>query len=62
MPLPDDLRKLELKVPTYYGAVREDSSEEYNLPEFGEPFVPVLLHEADGVRVILGTHDYHDLA
>ncbi|HEY3964752.1 MAG TPA: hypothetical protein VGM05_09405 [Planctomycetaceae bacterium] len=24
--------------------------------DFGAPFVPVLVHEADGVRVVLGTH------
>jgi hypothetical protein len=27
---------------------------------FGDQGVPVLIHEADGVRIVLGTHDYND--
>ena len=42
--VPDQL----LEVPTYYSDRRVD---------FASPFVPVLIREADGVRVILGSHD-----
>jgi hypothetical protein len=61
MPLNADLKRLELSVPTYYGSVAEKLAKELGLPEFGEPVVPVLVHEAEGVRIILGTHDYDDL-
>lgn len=54
------LKKLKLKVPTYYGSVPEEITAEFEIPEFGEPTVPVLVHESDGVRIILGTHDFDD--
>jgi len=28
--------------------------------DFGEPNVPVLIREGDGVRIVLGSHDYND--
>lgn len=62
MPLNADLKKFELKVPTYYGSVAEERATEFGLPEFDEPAVPVLIHEAEGVRIVLGTHDYDDLS
>jgi hypothetical protein len=61
MPVNAELKRLELAVPTYYGSVAEELAKELGLPEFGEPFMPVLVHEAEGVRIILGTHDYDDL-
>src|SRR5207253_9811775 len=56
--LPVD-RELKLSVPTYYGTVnckRNVAGE-----DFDEPNVPVLIHEAEGVRIVLGTHDYNDV-
>ena len=45
-------------VPTYFGHA---ASRGYTLPnkkEFDEPNVAVLVQEADGLRIVLGTHDY----
>ncbi len=35
------------------GAVPQASEDS----DFGPPFVPVVIHEAEGVRIVLGTHD-----
>ncbi len=47
---------LKLMVPTYNGRWLDGS--EIELADFDEPSVPVLVHQADGVRVVLGTHDH----
>lgn len=49
---------LKLMVPTYNGKSLEEPN--CKLPEFDEPEVPVLVCPAEGVRIVLGTHDYHD--
>src|SRR5258707_12254861 len=49
--------ELKLLVPTYYGDT--DGKPDFAAKsEFEEPSVPVLIHAADGVRVVLGTHDF----
>jgi hypothetical protein len=50
--------ELKLIVPTYNGKWLE--APDRTVPEFDAPEVPVLVCPADGVRVVLGTHDYHD--
>lgn len=50
--------ELELDVPTYYGD-RPDLHP--HRKEFDDPSIPVLVRPAEGVRVVLGTHDYTDL-
>jgi hypothetical protein len=44
-------------VPTYNGKWLEELP---GLRDFDEPEVPVLVMPADGVRIVLGSHDYHD--
>ncbi len=54
----EDLQELKLLVPTYNAEGFPDEVAKDEMPEFGEPLVPVLIREADGVRIVLGTHDY----
>jgi hypothetical protein len=50
--------ELKLYMPTYnHGKFRTTEPSE-DLPEFGEPRVPVVVRNADGVRIVLGSHDY----
>src|SRR5258707_5559493 len=55
----DDTPQLRLWVPTYFGHRNCELGVEEN-EEFDNPHVPVLVHSADGVRLILGSHDYED--
>ena len=50
------MRELKLSVPTYYGTASKGNI--VGNDEFDEPDVSVLVHEADGVRIVLGTHDF----
>jgi hypothetical protein len=54
----EESQELKLIVPTYLAErhTRDDLSGDQ--PDFGEPNVPVLIREAEGVRIVLGTHDY----
>lgn len=56
---PAYVRQFQLVVPTYYGTAQ--AMFEMEKEEFDDPYAPVLIHEADGVRVVLGTHDYNDM-
>lgn len=53
------MKELRLFVPAYYGHAAARTTRE--LPEFGEALVPVLIRRADGVRIVLGSHDYEDM-
>jgi hypothetical protein len=53
------MEEIEFEVPTYYGG-RTAAGDEY-LPEFGGPYVPVITHSADGVRIVLGSHEWQDV-
>jgi hypothetical protein len=55
------MNELKLAVPTYNYQLFPNQVDEGAIPEFGVPHVPVLIREADGVRIVLGTHDYGDL-
>ena len=46
---------LYLLIPTYLGGKTRDRGENDDGKEFGEPNVPVLIREEEGIRVILGT-------
>jgi hypothetical protein len=53
----------ELGRPGHRGSTHElsvPSAEKGAKPDFGEPDVPVLIHEAEGLRIVLGSHDYDD--
>jgi hypothetical protein len=54
-------RQFKLKVPTYNASYFPEQVATNQMEEFGEPELPVLIHEAGGVRVVLGTHDYDDM-
>lgn len=55
------VQEFKLVVPTYNATYFADEVENGTKEEFGDPTVPVLIHEAEGVRVVLGTHDFNDL-
>lgn len=55
-----NMEELKLLVPTYLGRLSVNSGVEIDA-DFGDPHVPVLVHSADGVRVVLATHDYLDV-
>jgi hypothetical protein len=46
-----------LSVPTFYGHRESRTSDD---PDFAEPYVPVAVGEADGVRLMLGSDDSND--
>jgi len=50
-----------MTVPTYNATLYAADVSANLKPEFGDPFTPVLIREADGVRIVLGTHDYEDM-
>jgi hypothetical protein len=50
--------ELRLLAPTYYGATSTENLPSPNTEEFDAPFVPVLAQSADGIRVVLGSHDW----
>jgi hypothetical protein len=54
------MQELKLFVPTYNANYFEAEVESGAKEEFGDPNVPVLIREAEGVRIVLGTHDYED--
>jgi hypothetical protein len=48
----------KMSIPTYIGSQPHD--EQDNPPDFAEPRVPVLVHESEGIRVLMGTHNWQD--
>jgi hypothetical protein len=52
--------ELKLLVPTYYGAMYAKAESCQDKNDSDPPFVPVLIREAEGVHVVLGTHDFDD--
>jgi len=54
------MQELRLTVPTYNASLFPREVAAGLIPEFGEPTYPVLIREAEGVRVILGSHDFGD--
>jgi hypothetical protein len=47
-------------VPTYFGHAIARGKAPPSREEFAEPNVPVLISEAEGLRIVLGTHDPDD--
>jgi hypothetical protein len=54
------MQVLKLMVPTFNGSHFPGKVSRHAMPEYGRTETPVLVCEADGVRIILGSHDYHD--
>lgn len=50
-------KEFRLWIPTYYGHAFPNGE----MPDFDNPLLPVLIREADGVRLILGAHDWNDM-
>jgi hypothetical protein len=48
------------RVPTYYGEAYGEAVADGMLPEFGKPFAPMLVRQADGLRIVLGSYDYDE--
>ncbi|HEX4055363.1 MAG TPA: hypothetical protein VHX86_13950 [Tepidisphaeraceae bacterium] len=55
------MSELRLYVPTYYGQLNIHRPDSQKMPEFGDPSYPVLVRPSDGVRIVLGSHDFFDL-
>ena len=55
------MQECRLTVPTYNADLFPIETENHHMPEFGPPNVPVLIHQADGIRIVLGTYDREDL-
>ena len=55
------MQELKFLVPTYYGDTASKPAFATK-DEFDEPTVPVLICEAGGVRVVLGSHDFNDMS
>jgi hypothetical protein len=61
---PDDVHpqpEILLRVPTYYGNTIAADGSSVDREEFDKPTVPLLVYPADGVRIVLGSHDLNDL-
>jgi hypothetical protein len=54
------MQELKLMVPTYIGNSIPQPVDGKVHRDFASPYTPILLREADGVRIVLGTHDYED--
>jgi hypothetical protein len=54
------VQELKLTAPTYLANMPGKAIETEKDPDFGSPYVPVLIREVAGVRIVLGTHDCED--
>jgi hypothetical protein len=52
-----EMQELKLTVPTYFGNMPGGHANTDDDSDFGNPYIPVLIYEAAGVRIILGSHD-----
>lgn len=52
--------ELKVHVPTYYGNLSDKVEREIR-SDFGDPYVPLLVRRSDGLRVVIGSHDYFDM-
>jgi hypothetical protein len=50
-----------LSVPTYYGTAYADQDVLSDLPDYDHPNVPVVIHQGEAVRIVLGSRDVMDL-
>jgi hypothetical protein len=55
------LKELKLVVPTYNASLFPIEVAQRSKPEFGKPYQAILIREAEGVRIVLGTHEYDDV-
>jgi hypothetical protein len=55
------MHECKFTVPTFNANLYPTEVQTGRVPEFGPPNLPVLIHQADGIRIVLGTHDANDL-
>lgn len=55
------MESLKLLVPTYNANWYPDKVANREVEEFGTPLTPLLCRESDGVRIVLGSHNFEDL-
>ena len=55
------VKELKLIVPTYNANLFPVEVAQHTMPEFGKPYKAILIREAEGVRIMLGTHDSNDV-
>ncbi len=60
-PYERDIPRLKLLIPTFNANLYDSEVHDGLLPEFGAPYVAVLVQRSDGLRVVLGSHDYSDM-
>jgi len=56
------MHECRFTIPTYNANLFPTEVATGRMPEFGSPYLPVLVHQAEGIRVILGPHDRDDLS
>jgi hypothetical protein len=54
------MSEMKIHVPTYNHGALVQGAKTDGKPEFGDPYVPLVIRRADGVRILLGSHDYYD--
>jgi hypothetical protein len=52
--------ELKIFAPTYYGNIAAEKMALRAKREFDDPYVPIVVRRADGLRIVLGSHDYFD--
>ena len=55
-----EVRQMKLLVPTFNGTLYPEEVYRKEMEEFSETQTPVLIHETGGIRIVLGSHNYHD--
>ena len=55
----EGVAELKTYIPTYYGDVTDPVAREA-LPEFGDPYMPVVVRRGNGITIVLGSIDYFD--
>lgn len=51
------MQQLRLRVPTYNANLFPTQIGTGSMPEFGPPHIPVVIHPAEGIRIVLGSYD-----
>jgi hypothetical protein len=54
------MQELKIYVPTYNAGEFRAAPKSQKSTDFGDPRVPVVIREADGVRIVLGSHDFRN--
>lgn len=55
------MHAFRVSVPTYQARTSTEQAQQREVLEFGAPYVPVLIRRENGLRVVLGSHEYEDM-